>query len=400
MSRNCHIIGWICAALLLLPGLAASGQNTRTQESKKARLEKEIRIIDNQLSANASKSKSATGDLNLIRKKISNREEILLESEQELAEINARVESKQQEVDALQERLDTLSGYYGKLVQNAYKNRDAKVWYMYILASENLGQAFRRIGYLKSLSSQMKVQARKITKTKEELEVEKEALLQMKQQAEQIHRARQAEMRALRSEESQVESLISRLKKDRTKYQRELSEKKKQVERLNREIARIIREATGNVAKRSSKGSTKSKTAIDYTLDAEFAKNKGKLPWPADGPVVEKYGQRNHPVFSNVQLPFNNGITLAVQPDTPVKAIFDGVVKNIGVIPGYNQCILIQHGNYFSLYCKMGKVSVKAGDKVKTGQGLGTVGVVDGQTQLHLQIWKGSTPQNPEIWLQ
>ncbi len=400
MSRNCHIIGWICAALLLLPVLAASGQNTRTQESKKARLEKEIRIIDNQLSANASKSKSATGDLNLIRKKISNREEILLESEQELAEINARVESKQQEVDALQERLDTLSGYYGKLVQNAYKNRDAKVWYMYILASENLGQAFRRIGYLKSLSSQMKVQARKITKTKEELEVEKEALLQMKQQAEQIHRARQAEMRALRSEESQVESLISRLKKDRTKYQRELSEKKKQVERLNREIARIIREATGNVAKRSSKGSTKSKTAIDYTLDAEFAKNKGKLPWPADGPVVEKYGQRNHPVFSNVQLPFNNGITLAVQPDTPVKAIFDGVVKNIGVIPGYNQCILIQHGNYFSLYCKMGKVSVKAGDKVKTGQGLGTVGVVDGQTQLHLQIWKGSTPQNPEIWLQ
>ena len=400
MSRNCHIIDWICAALLLLPGLAASGQNTRTQENKKARLEKEIRIIDNQLSANASKSKSATGDLNLIRKKISNREEILLESEQELAEINARVESKQQEVDALQERLDTLSGYYGKLVQNAYKNRDAKVWYMYILASENLGQAFRRIGYLKSLSSQMKVQARKITKTKEELEVEKEALLQMKQQAEQIHRARQAEMRALRSEESQVESLISRLKKDRTKYQRELSEKKKQVERLNREIARIIREATGNVAKRSSKGSTKSKTAIDYTLDAEFAKNKGKLPWPADGPVVEKYGQRNHPVFSNVQLPFNNGITLAVQPDTPVKAIFDGVVKNIGVIPGYNQCILIQHGNYFSLYCKMGKVSVKAGDKVKTGQGLGTVGVVDGQTQLHLQIWKGSTPQNPEIWLQ
>ena len=400
MSRISHIMGWICAALLLLPVLAASGQNTRTQESKKARLEKEIRIIDNQLSANASKSKSATGDLNLIRKKISNREEILLESEQELAEINARVESKQQEVDALQERLDTLSGYYGKLVQNAYKNRDAKVWYMYILASENLGQAFRRIGYLKSLSSQMKVQARKITKTKEELEVEKEALLQMKQQAEQIHRARQAEMRALRSEESQMESLISRLKKDRTKYQRELSEKKKQVERLNREIARIIREATGNVAKRSSKGSTKSKTAIDYTLDAEFAKNKGKLPWPADGPVVEKYGQRNHPVFSNVQLPFNNGITLAVQPDTPVKAIFDGVVKNIGVIPGYNQCILIQHGNYFSLYCKMGKVSVKAGDKVKTGQGLGTVGVVDGQTQLHLQIWKGSTPQNPEIWLQ
>ena len=48
----------------------------------------------------------------------------------------------------------------------------------------------------------------------------------------------------------------------------------------------------------------------------------------------------------------------------------------IVVMPGYNKCVLVQHGNYFSFYCKLGTVSVKAGDKVKTGQVVGTVDTI------------------------
>ena len=100
-----------------------------------------------------------------------------------------------------------------------------------------------------------------------------------------------------------------------------------------------------------------------------------------------------------MKLPFNDGIGIAVSPGTQVKAIFDGVVQRIAIIPGYNQCVIVQHGNYFSLYCKLGNTSVKVGDKIKTGQVLGTVDTINGETQLHLQIWNGTTPQNPELWL-
>ena len=82
-----------------------------------------------------------------------------------------------------------------------------------------------------------------------------------------------------------------------------------------------------------------------------------------------------------------------------VNAVFDGVVKQIVVMPGYNQCVLVQHGNYFSFYCKLKTTSVKAGDKVKTGQKIGVVDTINGDTQLHFQVWKGQSPQNPEIWL-
>ena len=72
--------------------------------------------------------------------------------------------------------------------------------------------------------------------------------------------------------------------------------------------------------KASDKESEETKQ-IDYKLAAEFSKNKGKLPWPASGAVVDRYGQHYHPVFTNVKLPFNNGISIAVQPGTEVKAV-------------------------------------------------------------------------------
>lgn len=382
-------------SLLLVAATSLQAQDTSAQQSRKSRLEKEIAILDQQISANAAKSKSASAELTLVRKKVENRKALVAESDREISSLDSQIRSGQREIAALHRRLDTLQTYSAKLIRSAYKNRDVKVWYMLILASDNLAQAFRRFGYLKSLSDQMSLQVRKIQQTKAEIESQTEKLVAMRSEAAALRDRRAAELKTLQSEEKRSDNLVSQLKREKTKYQKEAAAKRKEVEALNREIERIIRAATTGGS--SSKGS--SKTEIDYTLNAEFAGNKGKLPWPADGPVVEPYGQRNHPVFTNVKMPFNNGITIALSPDTPVRAVFDGVVKQIAVIPGYNKCILVQHGNYFSMYCKMGNVSVKAGDKVRTGDTLGTVDTINGSTQLHFQIWNGTTPQNPSLWL-
>ena len=391
------------SVLALLLSVAAGGQDTRTQETRKARLEREIAQIDAQLKANASKTSTAQSDLVLIRKKIANRNELIVESDREIARIGMEIKAKQAEINVIQGRLDTLSLYYGNLVRNAYKNRDAKVWYMYLLSSENLGQAYRRMGYLRGLSGQMNIQARKISQTKAEVEEETGKLEAMQAEAEKLRADRQKEVRSLQSEETQSQKMINQLTRDRKKYQNDLNTKRKQVEALNREIERIIREATRPAtSKGTAKGSSKTapaKTEIDTKLDGEFSRNKGKLPWPVDGPVVDKFGQHNHPVYKNVKLPYNNGVGIAVAAGTRVQAVFDGVVKQIVVMPGYNNCVLVQHGSYFSFYCKLKTVSVKAGDKIKTGQTIGTVDTIAGESQLHFQIWKGTTPQNPELWL-
>ncbi|MBQ8021239.1 MAG: peptidoglycan DD-metalloendopeptidase family protein [Bacteroidales bacterium] len=385
----------------LLLTVSAAGQDTRSQETRRAKLEREIAQIDEQLKANASKANNAQTELVLIRKKIENRNELIVESDREIREIGGQIVAKQAEITVIQGRLDTLSLYYGNLVRNAYKNRDAKVWYMYLLSSENLGQAYRRMGYLRNLSGQMNIQARKIEQTKKELEEETAKLEGLKADAEALRNSRRKEVQSLQSEEAQSQRVIAQLNRDRRKYQNDLATKRRQVEALNREIERIIREATRPAApaKGSSKSTAKPKTEIDTQLDGEFSRNKGKLPWPVDGPVVDKFGQQYHPVYKNVKLPYNNGIGIAVSAGTRVQSVFDGVVKQIVVMPGYNNCVLVQHGSYFSFYCKLKTVSVKAGDKVKTGQLLGTVDTIAGESQLHFQIWKGTTPQNPELWL-
>ena len=394
---------FISIILAFLAGtMTAYSQDTKAQESKRARLQKEIAILDGQIKAITTKSANALNKLTLIRKKVDARKELVAESDRDIAGLNSAISAKEKDIKVMQAKLDTLSDYYERLVRSAYKNRNAKVWYMYILASDNVGQAFRRYGYLRDLSKQMNIQAEKIIATKDTLEKERSALAQLKKDAEALRSERLADMGKLQAEQNDSQKLVNQLKKDKKKYQQDLSKKQKEVEALNREIQRIINQALNE--KSGSKGSGKTTTKepakpIDYTLAKKFESNKGKLPWPAEGAVVEHYGQRYDPVYPNLKLPFNNGISIAMGQGSSIKAVFDGEVKQIVVMPGYNKCVLVQHGNYFSFYCKMGNVTVKKGDKVSTGQSIGTVDTIGGETQLHFQIWSGKTPQNPETWL-
>ena len=384
--------------------LPAYSQNTKKQEAKREKLQREIAILDGQIKANATKSANALNQLALIRKKVDSRKELVAESDREISEFASTIQAKEREIAIAQARLDTLSDYYDRLVRGAYKNRNAKVWYMYIIASDNLGQAFRRYGYLRDLSKQMGIQAGKIRAAQDTLKRQTEELAVMKKQAEALRGQRVAEMSKLQSEETASQNLVNQLKKDKKKYQQDLAKKQKEVEALNREIERLVRkEMEARKSAESGKGKTSTsstpKKPVDYTLAKQFEANKGKLPWPAEGPVVDHFGQHNHPVYPNLKLPFNNGVTIALQKGTAVKAVFDGEVRQIVVMPGYNKCVLVQHGNYFSFYCKLGSVNVKSGDKVKTGQKIGTVDTIGDETQLHFQIWAGRTPQNPETWL-
>ena len=385
--------------VLLLTGAAVSAQDTRKQESRKAQLEKEIEAINRQLRENASSSSRALTDLALVRRKVSARQALIKESDREIHALDDSMKVRQKEIDRLQARYDTLSFYYNRLVRGAYKNRDSRLWYMYILASESIGQAVRRFGYLKGLSREMSAQAERVQEAKAALEVEKERLAAMREEAMGLRRRRQADVDALRAEEGESAALVAKLGREKKKYQQELQKKNREVEKLNREIAEIIRKATAKNTSKTSKGGKSTSTAVDKKLSGEFAANKGRLPWPVEGTVVDSYGQHYHPVYKNIKLPFNNGVTLAVSRGATARAVFDGTVAQVVVIPGYNQCVLLRHGEYFTFYCKLKSVSVKAGDKVKTGQALGVVDTIGGEDQFHFQLWKERDPQNPENWL-
>ena len=210
--------------------------------------------------------------------------------------------------------------------------------------------------------------------------------------ARKVRAEREEEYRKLVEEEKKSKEDMKRLAKTEKQYRADLAAKKKEVDRLNKEIQKLLKSTVA--------AQKKDKTQVDVALSSEFAKNKGKLPWPLkQGVITERFGVHNHPVYTNLKLPDNPGITFSTTRGADVYCVFDGEVRKIIVMPGYNQCILVQHGEYFTLYCKIGKVSVKSGQKVKTGDKLGTLEIDGNTSSLHFQLWKGTDKQNPESWL-
>ncbi len=398
MHSKLSLIFLITCSYLLACNVSYA-QNISKKRDTKRKLEQEIEKINKHIDENNKNKKDALINLRLIQKKINLREKLVKESKQQLESLETRIKSTRKEESLLQAKHDSLLQNYSKLLSLAYKTRQGQLWFLQILSSANFSQALRRTAYLRSFNHHLQNKAEAIIESSDSLKVKRDTLEQLKQKEQNVNKARTNELKQLKQEKSSANNIIAKLNRDKKSYLKDLKKKKAEINRLNKEIAKLIQEATkANLAKKT-KQTTDNKSSIDYSLNKEFEKNKGKLPWPVNGTVLESFGNRNHPVFKNVKLPFNNGITILINDNQDVKAIFDGVVKQIVLIPGYKQCILIQHGNYFSFYCKLEQVYVKAGDKVKTLEKIGKAETIDGNSQLHFQIWKGSKVNNPEEWL-
>ncbi len=408
MRKALHI-GLLVLVLLAgaLPLSAQKKESRKSLESQITKLEKDIELLNGKLRDNSRSSKQALSSLTLVQGKVKSREKLIAECDRTIRVLDDSIKVCQGELNRLQARYDTLSLYYNRLVRNAYKNRDSRMWYMYVLSSESMGQALRRFGYLRRFASQMSDQARRIQETEAELEVERERLSSLKADADELRSKTVQERAKLQDEEAEAARMVTQLKKDRNKYQQQLQEKNKQKQALNKKIAEIIRaeqEAAKKAASNNKNTGSSSKpkttsTEVDTKLSNEFAANKGKLPWPVEGVIVDSFGKHKHPVYENVEMPQNDGVTLAVKRGAQAKAVFNGTVTRIFVLPGYNQCVLVSHGNFYTLYSMLKSVSVKLNQKVSTGDVIGVVDTIGGEDQFHFELWKGFEPQNPENWL-
>lgn len=330
----------------------------------------------------------------------------------------------------LEQRLDTLEMHYRNMIYNAYKHRDSRLWFMYILASDNMEQGYRRWSYLKNYSKAINGQAEKIRGLKEELNARIKEVEKLRTSTLAAQASRTKEYKSLTAEEKQSQAFAKSLDSKQSQYRKELAKKRQEADRLARQVERMIaqeiekeraRKAEEQRAADSMKAAVPAQqqqqassqqqasqphssqvlaSAETVQLSGSFALNKGKLPFPVtSGVIVEKFGEHPHPTLKNVKLPFNNGINISTKPGSNVKAVFDGVVKQVIAIPGYNQCILVQHGKYFTFYCKLSTVVVKVGDKVSTGTLIGALDPMGSTATLHFELWNGTTKQNPELWL-
>ena len=433
MRVRAFILGIAALLAICVPAgsLHAQTKEIENQKQKIQKLEEDITFLDKQIQSTRKQKQNTLDGLVLIQKKISNRKQILEELDSEIKRQTREISTTQNEIKILERRLDTLEHYYRNMVYNAYKNRDTKVWFMYILASDNLEQGYRRWSYLKNYSRTMNAQAEKIRNLKDEHSSQLAKLQKLKNNNLTTQASRTKEYNKLTAEQKQGQAYARSLDKKQSQYKKQLNQKRTEANRLAKEVERLIAaeiarqqeiaRKQAQLAKKAKEDSLKAKAntqaaapvkedklamkefeeyKANTRLSGSFSLNKGKLPYPvSSGVVVEQFGEHPHPTLKNVKLPFNNGINISARPGSTVKVVFDGVVKQVIAVPGYNQCVLVQHGQYFTFYCKLAKVSVKVGDKLPTGATIGTLETGSGTAMLHFELWNGTTKQNPEHWL-
>jgi len=266
---------------------------------------------------------------------------------------------------------------------------------MFIFASKDFNQAFKRLKYFEQYSQYRKKQVEIIQQKQDTLQVSVDKLLSYKQEKELLRKKQEKEKSNIDRQRITQQRSLNKLKGKEKKLKKDLKKKNKQKNKLKKEIERIL-------AAEAKKAKDFKMTPDQVQLSKGFEKNKGKLPWPVlKGVVYSSFGEHAHPVLKGIKIR-NDGIDIVTNKGGKARAVFDGEVRSIISVPGSaNFAVLIKHGQFFSLYSNLEEVFVKPGDKVKIKQDIGktSLDTEDHTTKLQFQIWKSTSKLNPVKWL-
>jgi murein hydrolase activator len=165
-----------CIAVLLFITAAATmfAQNDRNKlQSRKSKLEKEIIQMNRELEQTKKNKSANLNQLVLINNKISKREELIREIDDEVGSIESQVKSMSDTIYRINLNLKSLKDEYARIVYSTYRNRSAYNRLMFIFSARNFNQAYKRLKYLQQYTEYRKTQVNSITEAQRVLATKK-----------------------------------------------------------------------------------------------------------------------------------------------------------------------------------------------------------------------------------
>ena len=408
---------YIILALLCLGILATGFAQSKSEKlkSNKKKIEAEIATTQKLLNQTSKNKQASLQQLSVLRRQISNREELITSLNNEIFNLEEELDLNVKLYKELDKKLEYMKTDYSRIVYLAYKNRNMIDKVAFLLASEDFSQMFRRIKYYTIFANDVKRQVVLIKQTQEEIAQRNEEIIQLKEEKTALLEGKEQEIKQLEIDRNKKTKATEELKKKEKQLASELKSKQQKRRELDAAIKKAIQEEILAANKKkaeankkssgSSTSKTTSKTEITLTpeeklISDSFVSNKGKLPWPVvKGAKISEFGSYPHPDVPSVMIE-NKGIDILVEPNTPVRSVFQGEVAGVLDIMG-TKVLMIRHGEYLSVYQNIANVNVKKGDKVSTKQTVGTVSksTRSNTYELHFEVWKNSTNLNPSSWL-
>tara|TARA_X000000950_G_scaffold58235_1_gene70424 strand:- start:958 stop:2151 length:1194 start_codon:yes stop_codon:yes gene_type:complete len=387
--------------IILMPFVSiAQTKKIKDLENERKVLKNEILEINSLLINNSKKKKNAFNDLESLTYKINKSETLIKLTNDQINLLNFEVEKNEDKIYKLNVEIIAARKDYSDMIFNSYKSRLKENRLMFLLSAENFLQAFKRSQYFKQFSKNRKEMALSIQTKVGTVKQIIDTLKTKISEKDSLINFNLSEKKILSNEKKEQNNLIRSLRKRESAYKKQINDKQRQASLLDKEIDRLIKEAIKESNKNSSL-LTFSLTPEAKALAESFSKNKGKLPWPVErGVIIQKFGLQSHPVVKTTKIK-SNGIVIATTKNANIRSVFNGKVLSILKFKGSNLTVLIQHGNYISVYKNLSKVYVNKGQNVESFDIIGEVfsSNSESKTTLQFSIFNNTTALDPYLWI-
>ena len=390
--------------------LAQPGNKQQQLEQQRESILNDIKKINTLLFKTRGVKKTVLSEVEDINQRIKAQQNLIRVTNQQANLLTRKINENLTQISLLRNELQQLKEDYAAMVQKSYKSKSQQSRVLFLLSSEDFLQAYKRVQYMKQYANHRKKQGENIKTKTELLQQLNLDLIDQRKEKDLLISENIAAKAKLKKEKELQQTLITSLKKEESTFTKQIRAKQQKANKINGQIKKLIRDAiaAANKKARENKSKTTIASATKFALTPEaaaiakdFKNNKGKLIWPVkQGLVINKYGTRQHPQFPNVTQTFH-GVEIATNANAQARAVFNGEILQIQQLKNANKAVMIQHGDYITIYYNLATISVKKGDKVSTKDPIGKVFThpVTKQTVIKFMVYRNDTEMNPADWV-
>lgn len=375
--------------------MLAAGMQAQTLKELQAQQKKYAEEIENtgkMIKQTKQNEKATENKLNLINQDIRTRKKLINSINQEIVALDQEQSRLQGEQSRLEAELDSLKRDYAHLVQLTHYADLQQSPLLFLLSAKDFNQLFRRIRYMREFAAYRQEQVARIEGVKADIQIQSDLIQDNRKEKDSALKTQQRERDQLARNERKQKAMLQDLKKKEKELIAKQKQQQKKIDELNKQIERAIARQVDR---------KQQLTKEQELIAGGFAANKGRLPWPVEkGFISGHYGKHQHPVYENVTIN-NKGVYIQTTAGSDARVVYEGEVTTCMVM-GSTYAIIVQHGNYRTVYTGIQTPTVKPGEKVQAKQNIGRIASNpddDNKTELQFQVWEDRTLLNPELWL-
>jgi len=418
------MVASVMCLLLAIYWLPAYAQQTTKQKKEQLqkqmkKLQEEIKTIEAAIKNTDAKKEKNMGEILSLQAKIRSREKLIKNFSNQIDDLDENIHQTEGDIENKSAEVEKMKLDYANMLRKTYQSISLQNQAAFILSSTSFYDAIVRYNYLLKVAEYRRQQAKAIQKAIGELQAKKDDLQESKQEKESLLKNQTAQKTNLEKEKQEKDAAVTALQEKEKKLTAAAIEKNKAVQQVNRKIQAIIEEEIRLAKKKAEELAKKNKnnttqvsvnkktnetmplTPAEQALSNDFSSNKGKLPWPVSrGHIVGQFGKHPHPVLKGVMVE-NNGVDIKTVAGSEARAVFGGTVVSVFFLPTIQNCVIVKHGEYFTVYSNIETVTVKPNQTISVKQSLGTLHTDKNEdlTKVHLEIWRGKDKMDPETWL-